>query len=461
MSQGYPHFGQRKDDTMFKYITYEERLEIENRLTRNESLRKIGQAIGRNRTSVSREIKRYVQREKYSRFGSTYNPCLHRKKCKKQNVCGDKCSRTAVKYCRNCGICCDKCDEFEEEICMNRFKSPFVCNGCESRYSCTLEKSVYSAKYAQQASESKRRESKTGFILTEQDIVRLNNILTPLISNGQSLHQIYSNNSDEIMCSEKSLYNYIDSGILEVRNIDLPRKVRYRPRKKKKEFKVDRNCYLTRTYLDYQKYLNSHPDAHTVQIDSVIGTHGGKVLLTVHFTDCNLMLAFLRDANTSRSVTDVFERLYNILGRNLFLKLFPVILTDRGSEFSNPLAIEFGKDLSDVLRTKVFYCDPNSPYQKGSLEVNHELIRRIIPKGRTFDNLTQDKVNLMMNHINSYSRKKLGDKTPYDIFCFIYGQEIAEKLVLKKIPANEILLHPRLLEDPYSENKYSGIITLK
>lgn len=434
-------------DTMFKYITYEERLEIENRLTRNESLRKIGNAIGRNRTSVSREIQRYVQSEKYSRFGSVYNPCLHRSKCKKQNVCGDSCTRRTVKYCRNCGICCDKCEDFEEEICMDRFKSPFVCNGCESRYSCTLEKSVYSAKYAQQAAEFKRKESKSGFILTEEDIIRLNNILVPLINKGQSLHQIYVNNADKIMCSEKTLYNYIDAGILEVRNIDLPRKVRYRPRKKKKEFKVDRNCYLTRTYLDYQKYLSSHPDAHTVQIDSVMGSHGGKTLLTMHFVECSLMIAFLREANTSRSVTAVFEYLYNKLDRDLFMRLFPVILTDRGSEFSNPLAIEFGRNLDDVLRTKVFYCDPNSPFQKGSLEVNHELIRRVIPKGRTLDNLTQEKVDMMMNHINSYSRKKLGNKTPYEVFKFIYGDEAIDKLNLKEIKSNDILLHPRLLQD--------------
>ena len=83
MSQGYPDPQARKGkDTLFKYITYEERLEIENRLTRNENLSKIGEAIGRNRTSVSREIQKYVQPEEYSKFGSVYNPCLHRSKCK-------------------------------------------------------------------------------------------------------------------------------------------------------------------------------------------------------------------------------------------------------------------------------------------------------------------------------------------------------------------------------------------
>ena len=129
------------------------------------------------------------------------------------------------------------------------------------------------------------------------------------------------------------------------------------------------------------------------------------------------------------------------------MRLSPVILTDGGSESFNPVAIEFGRNLDDVLRTKIFYCDPNSPFQKGSLEVNHELIRRVIPKGRTLDNLTQEKVDMMMNHINSYSRKKLGNKTPYEVFKFIYGDEAIDKLNLKEIKSNDILLHPRLLQD--------------
>ena len=446
---------------MSKYTTFEDRLEIENLLTKKYSFGKIGEAIGKDRTTISREIKKYCTFEKINKFGGVYNPCIHRKTCKKMNVCMDKCKRKNNKYCRNCGICCNTCDEYEEEICMDRFKPPYVCNGCDEKHICTLEKTVYIAKLAQQAADSTISTSRAGFVLSENDVLRLNNLLKPLVNNGQSIHQIYENNTDKIMCSERALYNYIDAGILEIRNIDLPRKVRYRPRKKKKEFKVDRNCYISRTYADYQKYISKHPDAITVQMDSVIGTVGGKVLLTIHFTNCNLMLAFLRDANTSRSVTDIFEGLCETLGLDTFKKLFPVLLTDRGSEFSNPLAIEFGRDLDDVLRTKVFYCDPNSPFQKGSIEVNHELIRRIVPKGKSFDNLTQENIEEMMNHINSYSRKKLGGKTPYELFCFIYGKEIADKLGIKQINPNEVLLHPRLVKDPYKENKYSGLIVME
>lgn len=279
---------------------------------------------------------------------------------------------------------------------------------------------------------------------TEQELNRLNAFVTPLILQGQSIHQIYVNYADTLMCSEKTLYNYIDNGFFDARNIDLPRKVRYRPRKKQQEFKVDRGCYVGRNYVDYQQYLAKHPNAHTVQMDSVIGTVGGKVLLTIHFPDVSFMMAFLRDANTSQSVIDIFDYLYVKLGRELFEKLFPVILTDRGSEFSNPKMIE--RTPSDIHRTSVFYCDPSSPYQKGSIEVNHELIRRILPKGTSFDQLTQADIVHMMNHINSYRRAKLGNKMPYEAFAFYYGIDALDKLGFSQIDPKCVVMTPKLFK---------------
>jgi IS30 family transposase len=132
------------------------------------------------------------------------------------------------------------------------------------------------------------------------------------------------------------------------------------------------------------------------------------------------------------------------LGPVLFRELFPVILTDNGSEFSNPHAIEFDND--DNRRTYVFYCDPSCPYQKGPVENNHELIRRVIPKGHSFDNFEQEDITLMMNHINSYGRRKLNDRSPYLMFSFLHGIDALEKLGVELIPANDIILKPTLLK---------------
>ena len=108
---------------------------------------------------------------------------------------------------------------------------------------------------------------------------------------------------------------------------------------------------------------------------------------------------------TSQSVIDFFDQIDFKLGGKRFNQLFPVIVTDNGSEFSNPKKIEY-RDYAiqgcGLRRTSIYYCDAGCPYQKGVIGVNHELIRRVLPKGTSFDDLTQADVTRMMDHINSY-----------------------------------------------------------
>lgn len=157
------------------------------------------------------------------------------------------------------------------------------------------------------------------------------------------------------------------------------------------------------------------------------------------------MLAFLREHNDAQSVIDIFNRLQSILGIDKFKELFILILTDNGSEFSNPLEIEFDSETGEK-RTQIFYCHPSSPYQKGSCEVNHELLRRILPKGTSFDNLTQKNINLMMSHINSYKRKKLNNVSPYTVFSNLYGENTTKLLDIQEIDPNKVNLSTTLLK---------------
>ena len=225
----------------------------------------------------------------------------------------------------------------------------------------------------------------------------------------------------------------------------MPRTIRMRPRKNvSAKLKVDKSCRIGRDFQSFRKYMSEHPDASVRQIDSVEGVKGGAVLLTIHFVEQQLQLAFLRRNNDSQSVIDIFDRLYLELRTDIFMELFPVLLADNGSEFSNPSAIEL--DAQGNQRTSIFYCNPSAPYQKGSCENNHELIRRIIPKGTDLSQYTQEKIDLMMSHINSYSRKKLGNKSPYEVFEFQYGKKILDAFHLQRIPADEIILAPELLK---------------
>jgi len=308
-----------------------------------------------------------------------------------------------------------------------------------------LEKRIYSAVHAQREYEAVRSESRQGVQLTEEDALRLDSLLSPLLMKGQSLHHICANHADEIMLNERSLYNYVDNGIFTARNIDMPRIVRMGRRKKKKDsFKVDKKCRIGRTYQDFLQFMTEHPGLPIVEMDSVEGRKGGKVLLTLHFIIPQLMLAFIRDANTSQSVIDIFNRLYLELYPDTFCGLFQVLLGDNGSEFSNPSAIE--RDLQNNQRTRVFYCDPQAPFQKGAAENNHALIRRIIPKGTSLDRFTQEDITLMMNHVNSYGRANLGDKTPYEVFASLYGEDILRRMGIELIPPDKVTLRPSLLK---------------
>lgn len=97
------------------------------------------------------------------------------------------------------------------------------------------------------------------------------------------------------------------------------------------------------------------------------------------------MPAFLRDRNTTASVFRIIEKLYRELRPDRSMEIFPVLLGDNGSEFSDPLSLEM--DRENTQRPKAFYCDPSAPYQKGTAKNNHEFIRRILPKGFSFDKL--------------------------------------------------------------------------
>lgn len=429
-----------------KHLTLDSRIIIETKLNEGESFKAIGRFLHMDCTTISKEVKHHISFEKSGTYGRSFNDCLlaFQRKCSAQMVCHE-CTSRKNRFCWSCGKCSSSCILYKKYVCPKLSKPPYVCNGCPERSKCSLEKHLYRASYAQKEYESVRSESRSGFALSESERKQMDDIVSPLLRKGQSLHHIAVHHADELMKSERTLYAYINSGLFTARNIDMPRTVRMRPRKNvSKNLKVDKACRVGRDFSCFQTYMEEHPDLSVRQIDSVEGVKSGAVLLTIHFVEQGLQLAFLRRYNDSQSVIDIFNRLYLELKPDIFTELFPVLLADNGSEFSNPSAIEL--DMQGNPRTKMFYCNASAPYQKGSCENNHEMIRRIIPKGEDIGQYTQEQIDLMMSHINSYARKKLGNKSPYEIFEFQYGKELLDAFHLQKIPADEITLSPELLK---------------
>ena len=426
-----------------KHLTDFDRLQIQHGLSHRNSIKKIAFDLDKSPTTISREIRKRAIASNKCPPHRTPNRCVHRFNCSKHYLCEDK--PNCIKCCSICKFCNNKCPDFVEDICKKLSFPPYVCNSCPEEHLCVLRKKYYFHNPAHQNYRKILVETREGVNISEDELIQLDEFISPLILKGQSVHHIVANNKDEFSVSEKSLYRYVADGLLKARNIDMPRVCRLKPRSSKPlEHKVDSACRIGRTYDEYKTYLSQNNDIFAVEMDSVIGRIGGKVLLTLMFKSCDLMLAFIRDRNTSQSVIDVFNWLYEILGKDLFSKMLPVLLGDNGSEFSNPTAIEF--DSEGNRRTKVFYCDPRASFQKPNVELNHEFIRKVLPKGSSFDHLEQRDIDLMMSHINSYSRAKLNDKSPHESFAFFYGQGILEKLGLMLIPPNEIVLKPSLLK---------------
>lgn len=270
--------------------------------------------------------------------------------------------------------------------------------------------------------------------------------IIPLIKKGISVPVVYEAYADRMPVSERTLYDYIDKGYFDAGNLDLRRKVRRKTNRQKSGpvLHVDKQCHVGRTYADFLAFIEAHPDASVSEMDTVEGRKGGKVILTIFLRSCSLQLMFLRDSKTAAEVTAAYFWLRGKTG-SAFPKIFEVVLTDRGTEFSDPSSIEIDPETGEVL-CNVFYCDPQQTNQKSRCERNHEYIRYILPKGSSFDDLTQEDVTLMMNHINSMPRASLNAKSPYQLFEKSFGKETAAQLGLKYIPLEELCLLPELLK---------------
>ena len=309
-----------------------------------------------------------------------------------------------------------------------------------------MERRIYSSKYAQDTYEALRTSSREGINQTPETIQQMNDILTPLIQKGQSIAHIYATHAEEIGCSRRTVYTYIDQGVFTVRNIDLRRKVVYKPRKKKTSVTLkDRTFRKGRTYKDFNEFITKNKPVCIVEMDTVEGKKGtDKCFLTMLFRNCNLMLIFLLKEQTQEEVIRIFDYLTDALGIGLFRKLFGVILTDNGHEFQNRLRLE--SDRNGEIRTRIYYCDPNRSNQKGAIEKNHEYIRYVLPKGCSFDKMTEEKTLLLMNHINSEKRDHLNGHSPYEVSRLLLDNHLHETLGLTEIPADEVTLIPELIK---------------
>lgn len=387
--------------TKHKHLTLSDRNDIQLGLERGETLKAIGQSILKDPTTVSKEVKR-------------------------NRLVRDSTSKN---------LPCPLLD-----------KAPFVCNGCpKRRQNCGYKKIFYLAKQAQKQYEQTLVESREGTPLNSKTFWDMDKVISDGVKKGQHIYHILKTHNLDV--SSSTVYRHIRKGYLSIAPIDLARAVKFKERRKSKLPSIPKEAKKGRSYEDFQNYLKLNQLDSWLEMDTVLGRMGGKVLLTFNLSFCNFIFARLLDNKTALEVTKHFYDIKNTLHQadKDFFQLFPVILTDNGGEFARVDDIEM-----DVRgESKLFFCDPNRSDQKGRIEKNHTLIRDILPKGTSFDNLTQEDINLVCSHVNSVKRAALNGKSAYELFAFTYGEEIPKLLGISKIPAEDVCQSSTLLQHKF------------
>ena len=384
--------------TKHKHLTLSDRNDVQLGLERGETFKAIAQLILKDPTTVSKEVKRNKQIR-----DSTSN-----------------------------NLPCPLLD-----------KAPFVCNGCpKRRQNCGYQKIFYLAKQAQKQYEQTLVEAREGTPLNSQTFWDMDKIISEGVKKGQHIYHILKTHNLDV--SSSTVYRHIRKGYLSIAPIDLTRAVKFKERRTSNLPSIPKEDKKGRSYEDFQNYLALNQLESWLEMDTVMGRMGGKVLLTFNLSFCNFIFARLLENKTALEVTKHLYDIKNTLHEadKDFFQLFPVILTDNGGEFARVNDIEM--DIRGEI--KLFFCDPNRSDQKGRIEKNHTLIRDILPKGTSFDNLTQEDINLVCSHVNSVKRAALNGKSAYELFAFTYGEEIPKLLGISKIPAEDVCQSSKLLQ---------------
>lgn len=337
-----------------------------------------------------------------------------------------------------------------ELSCLKLLKYPFVCNTCSLKQRCSYLKRYYYAEEAHESASSRLVMSRSGTRLSKGEILTLEENIGPGLSKGQSLHHIMNSDKGAFEVRERTIRNLINRGELAFHNIDLPMTVRFKVPKKKVVYPKRSHMpevLLGRTYADFKDLV--HFGDHYAQIDSVIGKRNDKqTIITIIFPTLSFIFGFISPEKGWLSVNNGLINILEKLGPDLFKKVFPVIISDRGTEFDNLYKIEKAIDKDGIVQdlAKVFYADPYTSNQRAELESNHRFIRRFLPKSRSFKHLTQAHLDLMFSHINGLIRAKQNNKTGYELAKAYLGEDFLKAINISYVAPEDVILKPFLFE---------------
>ena len=429
-------------------LVYLDRKELEKGLKHRLDFGQIATKINVHPTTVSREI-----RNNRMKMDDRSNVRHKRDTCRKSSFCTvtNLCSASCQGVCRECSRvdCRNKCTLYQPRQCELLSKKPYVCNGCnraDFAKGCDCERWFYDAAAAQKLHDDRMKESREGITVTMEELAEMDELILPLMKKGQSLEHIWSTHPGKFPIGPRTYYNYIKKGYTEAKPIHGRFMVKSKPRKVKKKPQVgDNPNYVGRTYDDF-KNLGDDAKMNAIEMDCVESARGcKKTILTLLHRRTNFQMMLLLEAHTLNEVKRALDEIEEAIGLEAFRRCMGTIVTDHGHEFNNFALLEASCTKLGEKRCKIFYCDPNRPDQKGACEKNHVELRRILPKKTKFTKLTKTDLSLICSHVNSYTRPSLHGAAPVDIAMTMLPKELFEKLGVKRIDPEEVIMKPSLL----------------
>lgn len=418
------------------HLIEKQRDQIEIMLNESKNLNEIAFSLGRDPRGIQKEI---IKHRKLYIHGKRKNICGNQEICRKVRIC-NQCSSGKCKYCSvlNCN---DFCEEFTNEPnCKTCKRFPYVCNGCSKIKDCFLPKYYYKAKTAQEEYIKNVSQWKKRTKFSEIELKKIDEIVKEGTNKGHSIDVIV--NKSKLNVSTSTIYRWIENKVLTTKNIDLKRKVRYKPRitEKPKAKPLNYNYLNGRKFEDFQEYFLNNPSSNIWQMDTIEGIKGKSATLSLLHTKSNLQLFFKIPRKTQAYIISVFENIKKHLSPEIFKEIFECILTDNGTEFMDPLSIEIDSITGEIL-TKIFYCEPRRSDQKGKCEKNHEHFREFIPKGLDMDPFDQKDMDYISLHVNNYPRKVLNYNSPFEVFSNLeLNKKTFEFNNLKHLISSKVIL---------------------
>ena len=423
----------------FNQLNLIQRTQLQTLLKQKKSLSEIADEIGFSRQTLYRELLRNSYTTIHDSFDQKTS-CIHFKECASGNKSKHLCPSQCIKYSPG------------RQSCLKKF--PFVCNFCNRKGMCKYLHYYYDPELASNDYHSRIQNANSSPKTDKSIIKSINKIVSPLIKKGQSVEAILMNHP-EISFSNLTIRHWIKKGLLDCKLSELRMNGRRIPSKdydysKSKDYKILSSKKIGHKYCDYLLYIKEHPDTLIVQLDSVVGCLEGKLtVLTIHIVNYKFQFGILLENHTKEEVFNKLNSLFSKMkkledsyGYGMYSSFIEVLLTDNGPEFDALL------DFCDIdPNIHIFYCHPLSSFEKGSCERNHVLVRYIQYKGWSFDDFVQQDINALFSNINSYPRKSLNGKTPYQVVLDDprLGKEFLDLIGIYKVNCDDVTLNPSLL----------------